>query len=178
VGGARIRESALTQVVGISEMCTSGSAEDVIVTYSLGSCIGLTLYDPVERVGGLLHSMLPLAQVDPKRAAMHPCMFVDSGVSLMLQTLFDMGAKRKNLVACVAGAAHQLDRRDLFRIGERNYMVLRKLLWKNDILITAEDVGGEESRTMWLDMSSGETLLRVFGRTWLLDRTDGKGVSR
>jgi chemotaxis protein CheD len=155
-------------VVGVSEMAVSASAEDVIVTYSLGSCIGLTLYDPAAEVGGMLHAMLPLSSLDPSRAASNPAMFTDTGVAHLLQTLFDMGASRRNLVATVAGAASQLDQHKRFRIGERNYTVLRRLLWKNEVLIAAEEIGGQGSRTMYLDMATGQTLIKTDGRTRVL----------
>jgi chemotaxis protein CheD len=152
-------------VVGVGEWAVSASVTDSLVTYSLGSCIGLALYDPVARVGGLLHAQLPLSTLDPSRAATHPGMFTDTGVTALLQGLFDAGAKRQSVIATVAGGGRNMDRSGFFRIGERNYTVLRKLLWKNEILIAAEDVGGEASRTMRLDMASGRTLIRNEGRS-------------
>jgi len=93
-----------------------------------------------------------------------PPMFVDTGVPALLQTLFDMCAERRLLVAKVAGCAQLLDEKKLFRIGERNHTVLRKILWKNDILIAAEDVGGAAPRTMSLHMDTGMTVLKIRGR--------------
>ncbi|HDR04731.1 MAG TPA: chemotaxis protein CheD [Candidatus Marinimicrobia bacterium] len=148
-------------VVGIGDLKLSSDTEDTIITYSLGSCIGLTLYDPINQVGGMIHCMLPLSKQDPEKARRNPYMFTDSGVQSMIQQLFDLGASRKNLIAKVAGGAKLLDAKGLFRIGERNYTVLRKVLWKNDILIAAEDVGESKSRTMVLDMATGKTYLRT-----------------
>ncbi len=148
-------------VVGIGDIKLSSDPDEIIITYSLGSCIGLTLYDPVNQVGGMIHSMLPLSKQDPEKARRNPYMFTDSGVQSMIQQLFDMGASRKHLIAKVAGGAKLLDEKGLFRIGERNYTVLRKVLWKNDILISAEDVGESKSRTMVLDMSTGKTFIRT-----------------
>lgn len=155
-------------VVGVSEMVVSDGPDDVLVTYSLGSCIGLTLYDARAGVGGMLHAQLPLSSLDPGRAQVQPQMFVDTGVSALLQALFDLGARREDVVAAVAGASVCMDPQRRFRIGERNYMVLRKLLWKNEILIAAEDVGGTGSRTMYLEMASGRTLIKAEGRTRVL----------
>ena len=70
------------------------------------------------------------------------------------------GATRANLVAKVVGAASQVDQDKLFRIGERNYTVLRKVLWKNGILIASEEVGGVASRTVYPDVGTGRTLVR------------------
>jgi len=156
----------VNQTVGISDMKTSNSRHDVLVTYSLGSCIGLSLYDPVALVGGLIHCMLPLSRTDPAKANRTPAMFVDTGVPLLLRTVFELGATRENLVAKVAGGALLLDEKKLFKIGQRNYTVLRKVLWKNNILIAAEDVGGTFARTMYLDMGTGTTTVKS-GRRYM-----------
>jgi chemotaxis protein CheD len=156
------------RIVGISEMIVTDDTADVLVTYSLGSCIGVALHDPVARVGGLLHAMMPLSAANPIKAAANPAMYTDTGVAGLLQAVFDLGATRRNLVARVAGAASQMDSTGLFRIGERNHMVLRKVLWKNDILIAAEVVGGTASRTMILEMATGRTLLKSGGTTFEL----------
>lgn len=149
--------------VGIGDMKISYSQHEILITYSLGSCIGLTLYDPVAKVGGLVHTMLPLSKQDPEKAKKNPYMYTDTGVQGLIQELFNIGATRRNLVAKVAGGAKLLDEKGLFRIGERNYTVLRKVLWKNDILINAEDVGESKSRTMILYMDNGRTTIRSAG---------------
>lgn len=151
------------KIIGISEFAVSDSADDVLITYSLGSCVGLTLHDPFAGVGGMLHAMMPVSSMDPGRAERCPAMFTDTGVAALLQSLFDMGASRKNLVAKVAGAAVQMDQSGLFRIGERNHMVLRRVLWKNDILLAGEDVGGSVSRTLLLEVATGRTLVKCNG---------------
>ena len=150
--------------VDISDMKTSDEPDEILITYSLGSCIGLSLYDPVAKVGGLVHAMLPLSKIDRAKAKKNPYMFTDTGVSMLIQRLFDMGARRKNLVAKVAGGARLLDSKGLFKIGERNYTVLRKVLWKNDILIASESVGGSQSRTMLLYMEDGRTTIKSGGK--------------
>lgn len=150
--------------IGISAMAVSEMAEDVLVTYALGSCIGLTLFDPGPRIGGMVHCLLPLSKIDPVKAGDNPCMFVDTGVSALLQALFDRGAQRKNLIAKAAGGSRIMDEQGIFQIGERNYTVLRKILWKNNILIAGEDVGGSASRTLYLDMGTGRTTMRIGSR--------------
>lgn len=154
----------MNHTVGISDMKVTNRRDDVLVTYSLGSCVGLALYDPVAGVGGLIHCMLPLSKIDPAKAAANPYMFTDTGVPALIQAMFNMGAERRNLVAKVAGAGSLLDEKGLFKIGERNYTVLRKVLWKNSILIAAEDVGGSKARTVYLYMESGRTVIRSGGQ--------------
>jgi len=150
----------MDRVVGISEYVVSTDPDDVLITYSLGSCVGLSLYDPVAGVAGLLHSLMPASKANPEKAALTPAMYTDTGASALLQALFDLGATRPNLVAKVAGAASRIENETLFRIGERNYAVLRKVLWKNEILIAAEDVGGTTSRTVYVEVGTGRTIIK------------------
>ena len=155
-------------VVAISEYAVSADPEHTLVTYSLGSCVGLVLHDPVSGVGGLLHAMMPLSSANPEKATSTPAMYADTGAQALLQAMFDRGATRNNMTAKVVGAASQLDREQLFRIGERNYAVVRKVLWKNGILITAEDVGGAISRTVYLNVGNGVTTVRSEGVSRIL----------
>jgi chemotaxis protein CheD len=150
--------------VDISDMKLSRNREDTLVTYSLGSCVGLTLYDPVAGIGAMIHCMLPMSKIDPDKARQKPYMFVDTGVAAMLHDLYEAGAQRSNLIAKVAGAGSPLGREQTFRIGERNYTILRKYLWKNNILIAKEDVGGTKARTLYLDMADGRTTVKSEGQ--------------
>lgn len=152
-----------SHTVGISEMKVSSEPDDVLVTYSLGSCVGLTLFDPKVRVGGIIHCMLPLSRVDPAKAKKNPCMFADTGVLKLIASVLELGANKKDLVAKVAGASKIMDDKGMFKIGERNHTVLRKVLWKNSILIAAEDVGGADARTMTLYMADGRTTIKTWG---------------
>ena len=147
-------------IVGISEMAVSLNQDDVLITYSLGSCLGVSVYDPVTKVGGLLHCMLPLSTIDREKARCKPCMFTDTGMAALLAEVFSRGARRDSLLVKVAGASSLLDDKGIFKIGERNYTVLRKILWKNNMLISSEDVGGTASRTVSLDIGTGTTLVK------------------
>jgi chemotaxis protein CheD len=153
----------MNRTVGISEMQISQDPGDVLATYALGSCVGVSFYDPQAHVGGLIHCMLPLSRIDPGKAERNPFMYVDTGVPALLQALFNLGAQRKTLIAKVAGGSKIMDANSVFNIGERNHTVLRKVLWKNDILVAGEDVGGTAPRTMYLHMDSGRTILKVSG---------------
>lgn len=153
----------MKHVVGISEMKVSSRPDDILITYSLGSCIGLALYEPRLRVGGLIHCMLPLSNIDPERAVERPCMFTDTGVPLLIGALGDLGAKTENLIAKVAGAASLLDNGGYFSIGNRNQVILRTLLRKHQIAIVAEETGGNRARTMSLHLDNGTILLRSGG---------------
>nr|MBN2278473.1 chemotaxis protein CheD [candidate division Zixibacteria bacterium] len=147
-------------VVGISDFHVSRNVDEVIVTYSLGSCIGVTVYDPVTRVGGMIHYMLPLSKISPEKARVKPAMFADTGIPFLLKKAFAEGAAKDRLVVKVAGGSKLMDQNKIFNIGERNYLILRKLLWKNNILIDAEDVGGNLSRTVQLEMKTGRVTVK------------------
>jgi chemotaxis protein CheD len=150
-------------VCDIADMVVSNHPEDLLVTYSLGSCVGVVLYDPAVRVGGMVHCMLPLSRIDEEKAERKPSMFVDTGLVRLLQTLFDMGLRKSSAKVTVAGGSRVLDDRNLFRIGERNYAIVRKVLWKNGMMINAEDVGGNVSRTLRCDMSTGRVWIKSGG---------------
>jgi chemotaxis protein CheD len=141
----------------------TGRNGDLLVTHALGSCLGLMVFDPVAKVGGLLHAMLPLSSINPEKAQANPAMFVDTGVPLLFRTLYDKGAAKARLVVKAAGCGNPMGRNEVFKIGERNYTILKKLLWKNNILLEAEDVGGSMSRTIHFEVANGEVLLSSNG---------------
>lgn len=149
--------------VGISEMAISNNLDEVLVTYSLGSCVGVSLFDPEIQIGGLIHCMLPTAIKDQDKGKNKPAMFVDTGITLLLQSMFDLGCKKENLICKVAGAGNPLDDSNMFRIGERNYAILKKILWRNNILIKGEVVGNKTAKTMFLHIDSGITRVKITG---------------
>ena len=119
----------MTHVVGIADMKISNREEDLLITYALGSCLGVAAYDPVARIGALLHAMLPSSEMDLNKAMINPYMFVDTGVQSMLEELFKLGARRERLVIKVAGGACMNGKNgDFFQIGKRNFLMLREVL--------------------------------------------------
>jgi chemotaxis protein CheD len=150
-------------------MKLSAKRDDTLVTHALGSCLGIAIHDPVSCVGGLLHVMLPNSEIDREKAAENPYMFVDTGVPKLFKECYRAGAQRDKLIIKVAGgASFQNDTKDFFAIGKRNYIILRKLLWKNGFMIKAEDIGGSISRTMYLDIATGRTWIKSMGEEWEL----------
>jgi chemotaxis protein CheD len=151
-------------VVGVADLAVSREPSKAIVTYALGSCIGVTLYDPIAKVGGMLHFMLPDSTVSPEKATANPAMFGDLGIPLLFQKVTELGARRDRLVVCAAGGAEVLADDGHFRIGNRNRTILRKIFWKHNLLLSTEDTGGQHSRTMTLRLADGAIQLRVQGR--------------
>lgn len=153
--------------MGVSDMKVSDKRGDLIITHALGSCLGVAVHDPVACVGGLLHVMLPLSDIDPEKADRNPFMFVDTGFPRLLVECFKTGAQKQRLEIRVAGGANSHDRgeNDLFQIGRRNFIILRQLLWKNALLVTSCDVGGNNSRTMSLEIGTGKVTIKSQGQT-------------
>lgn len=153
-------DASARMVVGVSDMAVSKNPEAQIITYALGSCIGVSVYDPVARVGGLLHFMLPVSTNSPEKAQANPAMFGDTGIPQLFRALYDLGAKKERLVVCAAGGAEILNDDAYFKVGQRNRTLLRKIFWKNNVLLAAEDTGGTNSRTMTLTLADGLVTIR------------------
>jgi len=150
-------------IVGISDIKISNNPNDTIVTYALGSCIGIVVYDPIARVGGMLHYMLPDSTLDPRKAKENPAMFADTGIPSLFKACYGLGAEKKRMIVKVAGGASILDDTNFFRIGQKNIMAMRKIFWKNNVMIAAEDSGANHNRTVRLEMATGKTLVKTSG---------------
>ncbi len=145
-----------------------GKDGDLLITYSLGSCLGLMVYDPVAKLGGLLHAMLPVSSLNPDKADRNPFIFVDTGISALFQILFDLGVQKKRMIIKAAGCGSPLGKDEMFKIGERNYTIMRKFLSKNNLSLQSEDVGGTLSRTVHFDIFLGQIIISRNGKKWEL----------
>lgn len=148
-------------VIGIADFAVSEDPEATIVTYALGSCLGIAIYDPVARVAGMLHTMLPTSTIDGEDT--NPARFVDTGVPALFRAAYELGARKERIYLCVAGGASMTaggQDKDFFQIGRRNYVFLKKVLWKNGVVIRDEDVGGSQSRTLSIDVGTGEVSVK------------------
>ncbi len=152
-------------IVDISDARVSADTNDELVTYSLGSCIGAALYDPVTKIGGMLHCQLPNARGDREKAQKRPFMFADSGMDLLLKKMIRLGAVKKRLKVKLAGGAQMMNDAKVFQIGKRNYAAIRQYLWKNGMFIDAEDVGGGAPRNMQLTVTDGNVVIKTRGQS-------------
>jgi chemotaxis protein CheD len=151
-------------VVGIAEMAVSNNQNVTLTTYSLGSCLGIAIYDPVVKAGGLLHIMLPDSSIDPVKAAKQPAMFVDTGVPALFRATYQLRAEKHRMIISVAGGAQIMDSGGFFNIGTRNYEAITRLFKEHSLRIQAEQVGGLVNRTMYLNLATGEVRLKISGQ--------------
>ena len=150
-------------VVNVSDARVSSDPADVIVTYSLGSCIGVAVYDPAARVAGLLHFQLPSSTLDAQKAASHPLMFADTGMAALLAAMQSRGADKRRMKVKLAGGASMLNDSQMFNIGKRNHAAIRKVLFQYGLFIDSEDVGGSHPRTVFLSVADGAFTIKSGG---------------
>jgi chemotaxis protein CheD len=153
-------------VVGVADMKVSDDPQATLVTHSLGSCIGVAVYDSVARVGGMLQFMFPDSKLDPTNAKNKPFMFADTAVPLFLESCYKLGVEKDRMVVKVAGGAELMQASEAFSIGKRNHKVLSQMLSDVQLPIEAEDVGGSFSKTMRLSIATGEVSLKVPGQDY------------
>jgi len=150
-------------IIGISDANISNNPQDILETHSLGSCIGVCLYDPTTTIGGMLHYQLPSSTMNPARAKQNPLMFADTGIKFLIEKILSMGANEKQLQVKIAGGAAMDTGPNGFDIGKRNYLAIKKVLWQHRMFIKAEDIGGSSPRNMYLDMADGTVKIKVNG---------------
>jgi chemotaxis protein CheD len=150
-------------VVGIADLIVSSDPGIALVAYGLGSSLGVAIFDPMVRAGGLLHAMLPDSVIDAAKATTHPAMFVDTGVSALFRAAYKLGAEKRRVIIAVAGAAQILDTTGCFDVGPRNFEALHRLLLKHALSIQAQQTGGLTNRTLSLHLGTGEVRVRTSG---------------
>ena len=142
-----------------------GRAPATIISYGLGSCIGVSMYDPQAKVGGLLHIMLP----DSKQAkrSENPAKFADTGVPLMLDDVLKLGAVRSRIVAKMAGGAQMFafaNATDIMRVGARNAEAVKRMLRELNIRLIAEDTGANYGRTVQINLENGAYTVKTINK--------------
>ncbi len=150
--------------VGMADLnvCVS---PDAITTLGLGSCVGIVLYDPVRKIAGMVHVMLPDSTKilnNDNRAK-----FADTGIDLLIKRMMEIGADRRLFIAKIAGGAQMFafgNNSDMMRIGERNVEATRLKLQSLGIPIRAEDTGANYGRTIEFYPESGDLLIKSVGK--------------
>lgn len=148
----------ITIGIGDLKVC---KAPDVLVTYALGSCVGICLLDPTVQVGGLSHIMLP-ESTSSVNGASTPMRFADTAIPMLIQKMEAMGARKSNMKAKIAGGATMFSTAsDKFNIGMRNLTAVRRILLQSRIPILAEDCGLDYGRTQFFYPATGVMEIRA-----------------
>lgn len=153
-----------TVTVGISDLNVV-KAPDILVTYALGSCVGICLYDSVTKIAGLSHIMLPSSELnkDPKQAYR----FADTAIVILVQKMVAAGASRARLKAKIAGGAQMfaaITKSSISNIGDRNVAAVKKTLAELRIPIIADDTGKNYGRTLYLSAEDGSMRIKSVNR--------------
>ena len=153
-------------IIGIADM-KMAKGEGMLVTYALGSCIGICLHDPVLKLGALVHIMLP---VNMEAGRKTPMKYADTGIRETLRLMEGKGASRNRITAKIAGGAKMFEvgSSSLGNIGQRNIESVHMNLKKEGIRLLKEDVGGTVARTLLFDVNSGLGCVRSYGRQELI----------
>lgn len=141
--------------VGMADYKT-GRNPDSLISYGLGSCIGIALFDSINKIGGLAHIMLP--DSTQARNAENPAKFANTALPLMLDKMLKMGAIKSRITAKIAGGSQMFtfaNATDVMRVGERNAEAVRTILKSMDIRLLADDTGGNYGRTVELKLDTG-----------------------
>lgn len=152
-----------TVTVGISDMKILKSP-DILVTYALGSCVGICLYDTITKVAGLGHIMLP-NYPETNSNESNKFRFADTCIPMMIQGMERLGCNRRRLQAKIAGGARmfQVSGDSAFgNIGQRNVIEVKKMLDKFQIRILAEDTGLNYGRTLFFHADTGTMVIKSF----------------
>lgn len=146
--------------VGIGGLEVSAEPTAVLITHGLGSCIAVIAYDPRRKVGGMLHFQLPTSSLSPERAQGSPGTFADTGIPLLFERMYALGSRKGDIVVKAAGGGNFHNDNGTFDIGKRNHTMMRKIFWKAQVLVAAEDVGGSRSRTARLFLDTGQVTIQ------------------
>jgi chemotaxis protein CheD len=150
-------------VVGVGDGGVSRDPDSMLVTYALGSCVAVMLHDPVAKVAGMVHYMLPESSISSEKSHTRPWMFADTGIPYLLRATLGQGADKRRLVVFAAGGAQVMDDHGVFNIGKRNCLALRKALLKSGLVAHAEETGGEVARTVRMEVGTGRVWLHAPG---------------
>ena len=150
-------------IVGIADM-KMAKGDGMLVTFALGSCIGICLYDPEIQLGALVHIMLPLNMEAGRKT---PMKYADTGIRETLKAMELRGAKRQRITAKIAGGAKMFEvtgQGSLGAIGQRNIDTVHLILKQEKIRLLKENVGGTAARTLWFDVKSGQATIQSYGK--------------
>ena len=157
---------AVMTAVNFGELKMSRNPAETLVAFSIGSGIGVSIYDPMTKSGGLLNFVLPdSSMLTPSQARIQPFMFADTGLAAFFDALHACGARRENFKVVLAGGAQIIDQTAEFNIGHKNHQAITSLLKAAHLTAGYADIGGIYMRTLRLDIGNGDTVIQTLGQT-------------
>lgn len=158
-GSSAAKSTTRSIVVGVGDMAIAAESEVTLSTFGLGSCVGVVMCDPVNKVGGILHVMLPSSSVAVQKAKAQPYLFADTGVTKFLSMLDSMGADFAHSMCVVAGGASVMASGDTFKIGQQNAEAVLAKLSEHGVIPAHQFLGGFSNRS--LHLNTGNCLLQI-----------------
>jgi len=155
-------QTAARITIGISEM-SLGKDDTLLITVGLGSCVGIALWDPVTKIGGLSHIMLPDSEAIKNHRTLNPGKFANTAIPILLDHMVHAGAIKRRIVAKIAGGA-QMFNFSRFDVGKRNVEAVKQKLTEENIPLKAEDVLGEKGRTILFNCKNGILIVKKIGQ--------------
>lgn len=146
--------------VKLAEMRFSNKSDDTLIAHGLGACIALAIFDRTTSLGGIIHIVMPSSDIQSRSD--HPIRFADTGIPLFLKEFMQQGG---NFAACkivIAGGA-SMPSNSMFNIGDQNVAAVKKALSRFNLSVSAEDVGGNNGRTLNVSIKNGVIVSKVFG---------------
>lgn len=153
--------------VGISDMKIVNQPEELI-SYALGSCVGICIIDKVAKISGMAHIMLPFNNNGDKENIFK---YADTGITEMVRQMEFLGGRKNRMIAKIAGGAKMFDIKatsTIGSIGDRNVLATKETLDKLKVKLFAEDVGSNYGRTITFDSITGSLTIKSFGRNLLI----------
>ena len=141
-------------IVDTNELRVSNVPDDALVSYAVDSAVVVALYDPAIQIGGLLRVSEPDSRADVVRSKKMPARYADSGIAALLDEVARLGAAKPRLTVRLAGGA-EISLSGSTADGKRNYLAVRKNLWKLGVFVQSEAVGGRTQRNVRLDIDTG-----------------------
>lgn len=155
-----------TLLLGVGDLGAVVKPGDSIKTLGLGSCVAVVFLDPVSRCVGMDHIALPDSKANPERASHKPGHFADTGIPALLESMQRLGAggNGHRFIVKLVGGANVMDSQNTFNIGKRNVLAIKKILWQLGMGAVSEDVGGQITRTVSVDVNHGKVVISSPGK--------------
>jgi chemotaxis protein CheD len=160
----QVRINEHTNTVGLGDLVVTKDAKASLACFGLGSCICVCAYDPVSRVSGMAHIVLPQSKhgLSDKTATK----YADVAIPVLIEKMEQTGASKVNIRVKIAGGARMIksfEMNDSFDMGNRNLESVNKVLTEQNIRVIARDTGGNQGRSVWMVAETGQVLVRTAG---------------